>query len=213
MEKYKFKLNSKSDSKLLYNAPVVAVLGILTEIAGAYLVNAFCSWVMQLGDGAPSLLLKAIEKYSGVITDLSSLEPKMVTYVIIAAPMIEELVFRVLFFMIFLKFMPFWAANILQAALFGVYHGVFIQGIYAFLIGLVIGAVFYYTKRGAKGSQIAPLIAYIFSLLFHVTVNTAGLYLAPHLPAELSVGVQAAVGLGLSIVIVGAILYGNSNRR
>lgn len=195
MEKQRF--------KVLYNIPAVILLGIVLQISGAYLVNAFCVGIPMLGDAVPAYVLRQIEIYNSVITDLSSMEPRMITYVIFAAPMIEEIVFRVLFFLIFLKFVPFWAANLLQSILFGIYHGGLVQGSYCFLMGLVIGAVFYYTKVGMKESLIANLDAFIFGLLLHMVINAAGLYLAPLLPADISVDKKIIIGcIGVVVMLV-----------
>ena len=193
----------KQKYKVLYNIPAVILLGIVLQISGAYLVNAFCVGIPMLGDAVPAYVLRQIEIYNSVITDLSSMEPRMITYVIFAAPMIEEIVFRVLFFLIFLKFVPFWAANLLQSILFGIYHGGLVQGSYCFLMGLVIGAVFYYTKVGMKESLIANLDAFIFGLLLHMVINAAGLYLAPLLPCDISLDMQCFIGVvGVVVMVV-----------
>lgn len=66
---------------------------------------------------------------------------RMYLYTVLLGPAAEELIFRgAIFDRLYLVF-PFWLANVLQAALFGVYHGDVIQGIYAFLFGLLLGAV------------------------------------------------------------------------
>lgn len=193
----------KPNTRVLFNIPAVLLLGIVIQIAGVYLVDAFCVGVPMLGDAVPPFILKQIEIYNSVITDLESLEPRMITYVIFAAPLIEEIVFRILFFLIFLKFMPFWAANLLQALLFGIYHGGIVQGTYCFLIGLVIGALFYYTKVGMKKSLIANLDAFLFGLWLHMVINAGGLYLTPYLPEDLSISEKVSVGcMGIVIILV-----------
>lgn len=67
-----------------------------------------------------------------------------IIYSSIAAPISEELIFRGVTLHFASKALPFWAANILQAALFGLYHMNFVQSIYAFLIGLFLGYICYY---------------------------------------------------------------------
>lgn len=60
--------------------------------------------------------------------------------VVILPPVVEEAVFRGLIIHYLKKGgAGFWAANIIQAALFGIYHGNLIQGAYAFCIGIVLG--------------------------------------------------------------------------
>lgn len=184
-----------SRKMIIWDIPIVILLGILIQVGGTYLVNAFCLGMPMLGDKVPAFILTEIKEYSHTITDLTSAEPKMIVYVICAAPMIEEFVFRILFFSNFIKLLPYWAANILQAILFGIYHGGLVQGMYAFLIGMVIGSVFYSVKRQLTGSLISTLGAYIFSLGLHMVINSSGLYLSPLLPADFSLGTEILVGL------------------
>ena len=62
-------------------------------------------------------------------------------YVLLIGPISEELIFRgAILDRLYLAF-PFWAANLLQALLFGIYHMNLVQGIYAFVLGAVLGLV------------------------------------------------------------------------
>lgn len=191
-----------SRKMIIRDIPVVILLGILIQIGGTYLVNAFCLGMPMLGDKVPAFILNEIKEYSHTITDLTSAEPKMIVYVICAAPMIEEFVFRILFFSNFIKFLPYWVANIVQAVLFGIYHGGLVQGMYAFLIGMVIGSVFYSVKRQLTGSLISTLGAYIFALGLHMVINSSGLYLSPLLPADFSLKTQVLIGIICVVAVV-----------
>lgn len=62
---------------------------------------------------------------------------------VILAPISEELIFRGVILKKALRFAPFLAANIAQALLFGIFHLNFVQGVYAFGVGLVLGFVAY----------------------------------------------------------------------
>ena len=192
-----------SHKRIIWDIPIVILIGILVQIGGTYLVNAFCTGVPMLGNKVPAFVLNAIKEYTHTITDLTSTESKMIVYVICVAPMIEEFVFRILFFSNFVKLLPFWASNILQAVLFGLYHGQLVQGLYAFLIGLIIGRVFYSIRQQLSQSLIRTLGAFLFSLLLHMTINASGLYLAPFLPAEYSPAVQVVIGL----LCINAVLF------
>ena len=77
-------------------------------------------------------------------------------YVLIIGPISEELIFRGAIFDRFRLVYSFWIANALQALLFGVYHMNIIQGIYAFLLGMLLGMISY-----ATGSIIASIAAHI----------------------------------------------------
>lgn len=60
-------------------------------------------------------------------------------YAVILGPVCEELVFRGVTMRLVRRALPFWAANLMQAVLFGIFHMNWIQGIYAFVLGLVLG--------------------------------------------------------------------------
>ena len=57
---------------------------------------------------------------------------------VIVTPVVEELVFRGLVFRRMKEYTSFWPAAIVSSVLFGLYHMNLIQGIYAFLFGIII---------------------------------------------------------------------------
>lgn len=65
----------------------------------------------------------------------------LLLYAVLLGPIAEELTFRGVILSSAKKALPFWAANLLQAALFGIFHLNVIQGIYALFIGLCLGFV------------------------------------------------------------------------
>lgn len=86
-------------------------------------------------------------------------------YVGIIGPIAEELIFRGVTLQKARRTMPFFAANILQALLFAIYHMNLIQGLYAFAIGLCFGLV-RYTFNTLKAS-----------IALHMSVNLSGILL------------------------------------
>lgn len=85
---------------------------------------------------------------------------------IFLAPLMEELTFRGLTVQILKRTgWRFWLINLIQAALFGLFHMNLIQGIYAFLLGLLLGYV-----CETYGSLKA-------SILLHAVFNICGSYL------------------------------------
>ncbi len=85
-------------------------------------------------------------------------------YSVIIAPISEELIFRGVTMKYAAKAMPFVAANIMQAFLFGLFHANVIQGAYAFVVGLFCGYVCY------KGGSL------YLSILFHMMFNLWGTF-------------------------------------
>ncbi len=91
--------------------------------------------------------------------------PLLALYSILIAPISEELIFRGVTLKYAQNIMPFLAADIFQAFLFGVFHGNVIQGSYAFVVGLFCGYVCY------KGGSI------YLSILFHMLFNIFGTFM------------------------------------
>lgn len=85
--------------------------------------------------------------------------------VVIISPFMEELIFRGIFFNRLRYELPFYAANLMQAVLFGIYHWDIIQGIYAFGIGLILGYLYEKTR-----TLCAPV-------LVHMMINGSGFLL------------------------------------
>lgn len=78
-------------------------------------------------------------------------------YVVILAPIIEELMLRGILFSRLRHGVSFTMANVIQATVFGLYHWDIIQGIYAFGIGLLLGYVYEKTR-----TLLAPIIVHVF---------------------------------------------------
>lgn len=110
-------------------------------------------------------------------------------YTIIIAPICEELIFRGVTLYRSLKLLPFYGANLLQAIFFGIYHRNLIQGIYAFVMGYLLGLV-YLRYRTIYAS-----------ILLHMFIN-ASAFLVMLFPASgLSYLIMMALGLGICIVM------------
>lgn len=63
-------------------------------------------------------------------------------YTIVIAPIVEELIFRGVTLCRAGKVLPFMGANLLQAVFFGIYHQNIVQGIYAAIMGFLLGLVY-----------------------------------------------------------------------
>lgn len=77
---------------------------------------------------------------------LTDVLPIMAVYAIFTGPVCEELIFRGVIMSYAKERFSFWAANLIQALLFGLFHMNVIQGVYAFFVGMFLGYVRHQTK-------------------------------------------------------------------
>ena len=122
---------------------------------------------------------------------------------VILAPLAEELLFRGVTMKKAQKIMPFFAANVLQALLFGIYHGNLIQGTYAFVLGLVLGFTAEYFHSVWA------------SILLHAFVNGSAelLNLLPESITATLVGVIALAAVGVGLLFAAAKLYPGARKE
>jgi CAAX amino terminal protease family. len=115
-------------------------------------------------------------------------------YVVILAPVVEELMIRGILLNRLRYALPFYAANLIQAAVFGIYHGNVIQGLYAFGIGLILGYI--YEKTGTLWA----------SVFVHMLINGSG-FLAQALNIQISVPVVLQVIVGGILLFAGIFCF------
>lgn len=220
----------------------LVVLGILTQIGAAYLMNGILMGSSSLSDVS--------EAYNKTIDELVSLDPSMVSRVIFFAPLIEEAVFRLGLIGIGMRFVRelarvktkgksttgyiisedgrvvrehipgywirlknledsavFHIVNVFQAILFGIYHGNIVQGIYAFVLGMMLGIIYKY------GGGI------LSSIVVHMIINASGLYITPFLPSTIAPWLMCVIGVAVLIVCALLVIYivrtlsGNNNSQ
>ncbi len=155
------------------------IIGIILFVVGAQIV---CSFLLNfLGAAFPSEL----DKYSKLMEesglDVAGITPAMVIYSAVLGPIAEELAFRGLSLGYFKKALPSFAlANIFQALLFGFIHLNFMQGAYAFLMGLLLGYVAHRT-----GSL-------LLSIVLHICFNSSSFILETVSPKFINGGAFCA---------------------
>lgn len=138
---------------------VLTPVNIIIIIVFAFCMQYVVTYLMTL---LGVLMPKALESYVELIEQAGVGEVTVtgILYGVILGPIAEELVFRGLTLYFTEKFTKrFWLANLLQAALFGIFHMNLIQGIYAFALGLIMGWIY---------KSFHSLYA---SMLFHVVFN------------------------------------------
>ncbi len=176
--------------KLTIPRQVFRVKSILLLICLGVAVQFAISGMMSL---LQSLLHQLFRDYQEVIDSILGHNPLVVfLYVIIIAPITEELIFRGVMLAKLKEAIPFYGANLIQAATFGIYHWNIIQGIYAFGIGLLFG---YITQR------FRSLTA---AVILHMAVNGAA-FLVVLLPKNRLLLLLSTLGGVLALVVI---LYG-----
>ncbi len=191
------------------NIASLVILGLSLQIGGAYIVNAAVN-CMENGAGAVG---EAAGQYIDYMDAIRSLEPRQIMHVIFVAPLVEEIIFRLIFLRAGKMILPFWAANLIQAALFGIYHSTTVQKVYGFVMGLIIGCVFYYCPiiyrnlRSTPGLLDLPnsLFGVAITFFLHMIINSTGLYVAPLLPADIAIPAQFGLGIVLMLISAGAV--------
>lgn len=108
---------------------------------------------------------------------------------VIAAPVVEEVVFRGLILSRLGRSMPGWVAVLLSALLFGVCHGQAVWMAYAFVLGVIFGFL------SLRARSIWP------SLAAHLTFNGIG-----QLMVELEPAISDPAWILLTLAIVGAVV-------
>lgn len=135
--------------------------------------------------------------YSQVIDalGLNDVHWYVILYAVVLAPICEELAFRGATLYFADKALPFWFANILQAALFGILHMNLVQGLYAFVIGLVFGLVY------RKGGRIW------FCIILHIIYNIFGAFFSNLFVFNTYYGWAIGIAVGLLLIWGGIKLF------
>jgi membrane protease YdiL (CAAX protease family) len=102
--------------------------------------------------------------------------------IIILIPIFEEILFRGLVQNELMKQLPIPGAIVIQAAVFALYHGNPLQGIYTFVLGIALGAIYLWSNN--LWLPILLHVTYnflgtlIFPVLLYYTESYAGAYMA-----------------------------------
>lgn len=143
----------------------------------------------------------ALEHYFELIDTMGLSEMSVLSTLvaIVLTPVLEEIAYRAVTINLAEKFTDeFWLANITQAAIFGLAHLNLVQGIYAFLMGLVLGYVYKKYKSLAA------------SIIGHISFNIAGTFLVPFVfgtTENVDVSrLSIIIVVSLTVSVVGAIL-------
>ena len=156
------------------------LLLVVLAVAGQFAISFFLTLLLPLIAGAA-------EQYESSMQSLFQQSWVSILYVVLLAPIGEECIFRGLTYQYTKKAIPAAAANVLQAALFGVYHMSLVQGLYAFVMGLVFGYVVYKLK------SLWPAI------FLHVILNITGLLLNEYASEDMTLFAKVLI-LTVSVI-------------
>lgn len=160
------KISSGSERKQLIMLPTIPAIPfiIVAGIAGQIFVDSALTF-------AQPFFPNAFSEYNKQITSrVFGASASYVLYfaIFFVAPVAEELLFRGLiqkyagkFFRRIMDKKVALCTILLQALLFGIYHGNIIQGIYAFVLGILLGFLAVYFNSLIPG------------MLFHIAINTS----------------------------------------
>ena len=178
--------------------------GILWTLVLAYAVQHAVSIIIGF---LAFMLPETVAAYEEMVESagLTDYSLTWVFAVVILPPLVEETVFRGLILHYLKKGgARFWAANLIQAVLFGIYHGNLIQGIYAFCIGVLLG---YLAER--YNSLIIPVLVHALFNLF----GTLGVELESMILPEMAQVMLIYGCVPLTAILLVLIHYGAGEKR
>lgn len=146
------------------NFSPLMVVGLVFLTPGAQYV---CSYLVSFMAAIFPSWMETYEKLMETAGMDDKLTIGMFFYSVMLAPFCEELLCRGVILSSAKRAVPFWAANLLQAFLFGFLHMNMIQGTYAFCLGLILGLIC--EKSGSI----------YYSILLHVLFNFWGTVIGP----------------------------------
>lgn len=155
------------------------LLLFVLAVAGQFIISFFLTLILPLIEGAT-------DQYQSSMQSLFQQSWMSILYVVLLAPIGEECIFRGLTYQYAKKAFPTAVANVVQAALFGLYHMSLVQGLYAFVMGLVFGNVVYKLK------SLWPAV------FLHVILNITGLLLNEYAPDDITL-IGKVLGLAVSL--------------
>lgn len=133
-----------------------------------FFLNIFISTLLDILP-IPEEVLRDYAEQSSMLDETSLIS---VLSTAVFAPLSEELIFRGLMISRLRRVLPTWAAVLISAAIFGLIHGQLLWICYAFLLGVLLGAVSVRARSTLAG------------ILLHAAFNSASfiLPLMPELP-------------------------------
>lgn len=163
-------MNSHKSLELLKSKTIFSLIAVgagyslITTMSLNILYFLNSKWMLEYG-----------KHFSELIGDGTFFEK--IILVCFIAPVIEEILFRGTVFRILKRYLPLLWANLIQALLFAISHNNIVQGIYVFLLGLIVGYV--YTKYETVFATI--LIHMSYNIIGYLFPKILTIYLLPQI--------------------------------
>ncbi len=177
--------SAKNGKKTADNTDNSFLKTIALLVAGGIAFQLFVDSIIALIKRVAPKLFTSYDEMIGNMTERTFL---LMLTVILLGPIAEEIIFRGLTLHFARKVLSIKPAVLFTALLFGLYHGSIIQGIYAFVAGII------FCQITIKFKSILPAV------FLHIMVN-ASVYM---IPQDLF---SAVIPTVLTFVMSGAILY------
>ena len=177
--------SAKNEKKPEDNTDKTFLKTIALLVAGGIAFQLFVDSIIALIKRIAPKLFTSYDEMIGNMTERTFL---LMLTVILLGPIAEEIIFRGLTLHFARKVLSIKPAVLFTALLFGLYHGSIIQGIYAFVAGII------FCQITIKFKSILPAV------FLHIMVN-ASVYM---IPQDLF---SAVIPTVLTFVMSGAILY------
>ena len=190
------KLRKKSLSVVIENKKtpqIMTVMSMCCAIGARLLVNVY----FYIAESIP-FLKRSIDASVGTSPDISGVNQVLIALflTVIIAPVFEEILFRGLVMDELMRIMRPWAAITLQGILFGITHMALFQSIFAGVLGVLLGII-YYNTRSIK-------ISCVFHCIFNLSVILSVTQLSVHTAILLFVLGVLLCGVSLFYIIAGS---------
>lgn len=125
------------------SAPMVNIMAVCLAFGARLAVTAYYHFSQSI-----ELLKKSIDDAAAITPQLTGLGQLIIAMfaIVVIAPLFEEVLFRGIVMGELRGVMRPWAAIGFQALLFGAAHAVLFQSIFAFVMGILLGIVYYKTR-------------------------------------------------------------------
>lgn len=173
-----FTIKQKSAKEIVAILAMIVLLGISVQFFSSCILTTVLN-----------LMPSVAEEYMNNLSAILEITPRMLLQVCLIAPIIEELFFRGLIFSLMSKLLPFIFANVVQAIVFGIYHGNVVQVVYAFILGMFIGYILFITG------------SIVYTIVLHMSINLTGMFIDRIVPMDAALIVRMVIMI-ISFVII-----------